>query len=87
MNANFSFRDNIDADSIITEERDPQSQKHSSPKNSIDEGRMISLQSVSKNAHFSIRDSFDSDSNTTEESDPHNEKHSKSKTSLAICLN
>jgi hypothetical protein len=68
-NANASIRDNLDLDSNVTEESDPHSMKHFSPKTSTDEGRMISIKPVLTNANPSIRDNLDSDSNVTEESD------------------
>jgi hypothetical protein len=56
-------------DSNITEESELHSEKHPSPKNSTDAGRMISIKPVSENARLSIRDNIDPDSNLTEESD------------------
>jgi hypothetical protein len=56
MNACRSIRDNINPNSKITKESDLHSEKHLSPKISIDEGRMISIKPVLINASFSIRD-------------------------------
>jgi hypothetical protein len=69
MNPFFSIRDNLDPDSNITEESDPQPPKQFSPKTSTDEGTMISTKQVSTNANSAIRDNLDPDSNLTEESD------------------
>jgi hypothetical protein len=59
----------------VTEKSDLQSEKHRSPENSTDEGRMLSTDPVPLNTHPSIRDNLDSDSNVAEESDLHSEKH------------
>jgi hypothetical protein len=42
-NARPSIRDNLDLDSNLTEESDLHSEKHFSFNNSIDEGRVISI--------------------------------------------
>jgi hypothetical protein len=65
----FSIRDNLDPDSNVIEESDPHKEKQGSPKNSADEGTMISIKPVRANARSSIRNNFDPDSNRTEESD------------------
>jgi hypothetical protein len=65
-NAFISIRDNFDPDSNLTEESDLQSQKHFSPKISIDEGRMISIKPDRENAFLSIRDNFEPNSNRTD---------------------
>jgi hypothetical protein len=62
-------RDNLDSDSNVTEENDPQSAKHLSPKISTDTRRMISTKSVSRNASISNRGNLEGDSSVTEESD------------------
>jgi hypothetical protein len=68
-NASFSIRDNLDRDSNVTQESDPQSEKHFPAKTSANE-RRISSKPVLANASIVIRDSLDPDSNVTEESDP-----------------
>jgi hypothetical protein len=75
LNASFSIRDNLDRDSIVTEESDLQSEKHSSPKTSTDEIIINSNKALKKYARFTIRDNLDPDSNVTEESEMHLEKH------------
>jgi hypothetical protein len=66
-NASFSIRDNLDPDSNVTEDSDPQSEKQLAPNTSIDEGNTISTNRLRKNANFSIRDNFNPDLNVTEE--------------------
>jgi hypothetical protein len=73
--------DNLDPDSIGTEEAYSQSQKHSSPTTSTKERTIISTKPVRKNTHLSFRDNLESDSIVTEESNPQSEKHFESKTS------
>jgi hypothetical protein len=46
LNVFFSIRDNLDPDSNLTKESDLHSEKHSQPKISTDEGRMISIRPV-----------------------------------------
>jgi hypothetical protein len=58
-----------------------QSEKHFSPKNSIDAGIMISIKPVPENAFASIRDNLELHSNVIEESDLHKEKHHSPKNS------
>jgi hypothetical protein len=45
-NALLSIRDNLDPDSNVIEESDPQSEKHPSPKTSTDAGRMTLFKPV-----------------------------------------
>jgi hypothetical protein len=46
MNVRDSIRDNFTPDSNLTEESDRQLEKHSLPKNSTDEGTIISIKPV-----------------------------------------
>jgi hypothetical protein len=74
---------NLDLDSNVTEESDPQSAKQHSSKTSTNEGRrMISTKPVPKKAFFSIRHNLDLNSKLTEESYSHFENHSSLKTSI-----
>jgi hypothetical protein len=75
MNAFFPIRDNLDADSNVTEESDLHPEKHLTPKTSTDEGRMILTKPVPRNTSVSIRSNFDPDSNVTEESDRQSDQH------------
>jgi hypothetical protein len=54
-----SIRDNFDLDSNATEESDPHSEKHHSPKTSIHLERLILAKPVSPNAPDSLYDNLD----------------------------
>jgi hypothetical protein len=74
LNAFCSIRDNIDPDSNIIEESDPQPLKHALLKDSTDARTISSIKTAPLNASFSIRDNLETDSNIPEESDLHFEK-------------